>query len=167
MGSAPGLSLDRLRASFLAHAAAEAEHTVAAAAAERARRLDDARDAASRLVAEGRRTGEAAAGAETARTLLEARRRTRASLLAVRRELYDELRERALEQASALLDDAAFLTRLEGSARAQLGPAATTDAAAAGGIVACAGGRRVDYSLPALVDRCVAALGERVEELWR
>jgi hypothetical protein len=71
----------------------------------------------------------------------------------------------------ALRDDpgyAALVGALTELARHQLGPAATVSVdKEAGGVVARAGSRSVDYRLPVVADRCLAALGPELEALWR
>ena len=42
----------------------------------------------------------------------------------------------------------------------------TRDAPGAGGVFAPRGDRLVDYSLDALVERCLDGLGTKVERLW-
>lgn len=166
------MNIERLRASFLARAAEDAERTVTVAQEERRARLDEAQRRAAQIVASARAAGEADARAEAARTTATARRRARSVTLAARRDLYEELRRQALAAAAQLQTKPSYpelLQRLERAARADLGADAVVevDPGAGGGVVARDGSRIVDYSLPALVDRCVGALGERVEELWR
>ena len=163
------MNVDRLRSSFLAEAAEDAERTVAAAEEERRAQLEEAQRGAAELVAAARDAGEADARVEGARTIAAARRRARTITLAARLELSEELRRQAFAAAEQLRDKPSYielLRRLERAARADLGADVVVELDA-GGVVARAGSRIVDYSLPAIVDRCVAALGERVEELWR
>jgi hypothetical protein len=165
------VNVERLRASFLAQAAEDAERTIAAAEEERRARLTEARHEAAEIVASARAAGEADARLEAAATTAAARRRARSVALAARLELYEELRRQALAAAAQLQTKpsyAGWLQRLEEAARADLGADTVLELdRGRGGVVVRAGSRLVDYSLPALVDRCVGALRERVEELWR
>ena len=63
----------------------------------------------------------------------------------------------------------ALLERLARAARDQLGPDADVevDPPGLGGVIGRAGRTSVDYTLPALVDRSIAALGDELERLWR
>ena len=166
------MSVDRLRASFLAQAAEDAQRTVSRAREERRASLKEAQRRAAEIVTFARAAGETRARLDKARATAAARRRGRSITLAARLELYEELRVQALAAAARLRTDPSYaelLQRLERAARADLGKDAVVELAAggAGGIVARVGSRIVDYSLPALVDRCIAALGERAAELWR
>ncbi len=166
------MNLGRLRSSFLAAAAEDAERTVAAAEEEQRARLAATQRHAAEIVATARAAGEADARVEGARTIAAARRRARTVTLAARLELYEELRRQALAAAAQLRTKPSYiplLQRLERAARADLGADAVVelDVGEAGGVIARAGSRIVDYSLTALVARCVDALGERLEELWR
>ena len=166
------MNVERLHASFLARATEDAERTIAEAEDARRALLVDARRRAAEVVAAARAAGEADARLEAARTIGMARRRARAALLAARLALYEELRRQCLEAAAQLRTTPryrSFLERLERAAYADLGEQAVVelDVLGVGGVVARAGSRVVDYSLPALVDRCVGLLGERVAELWR
>ncbi|MGZ4400298.1 MAG: hypothetical protein ACXVYM_05450 [Gaiellaceae bacterium] len=166
------MNVERLRGSFLAQATEDAELTIAAAEDTRRAGLAAARQSVSEAVASARAAGETEAGLEAAQARAGARRRARSIILAARLELYQELRRQALKAAAEVPAKPAYtalLERLEGAARSELGADAVVerDPGGAGGVVARSGSRVVDYSLPALVDRCVAALGERIEELWR
>lgn len=166
------MNAERLRTSFLAQAAEDAERTIAAANDARRERLAEAKRRGAEIVASARAAGEIDARREAARIVGAARRRARSTTLAARLELYEGLRRRALEAAAELRTKpsyAGILERLERAARSDLGASAVVelDAGEAGGVVARAGSKLVDYSLSALVDRCIETLGERVEELWR
>ena len=166
------MSLDPLRAAFLAQATADADRILAQAAQEARGRVAAAGREAAAIVARARREGEAEAEREAARARTAAERNGRSLALEARREVCDAFREQARAAAQRLRDDPAYpalLDRLERAARAQLGDGAEVerDAAGVGGVRARRGGRAVDYSLAALVDRCVDALGPHIEELWR
>lgn len=166
------MNVERLRSSVLAQAAEEAERTIAAAKEKQSQRLAETERRGAEIVASARAAGEVDARLEAARSLAAARRRARSLTLAARLELYEALRREALEAAAVLRTEPSYprlLERLEQAARTDLGADAVVerDAGGIGGILAHAGGRLVDYSLPALVDRCIETLGARVEELWR
>jgi hypothetical protein len=167
------VNVDRLRATLLANASAEADATLAAGEgrvrAERERR----REESSRLQESARAEGETAGNLESARDLAVARSGARRLVLEARQAVYEDFRGRALADALALRADrkeyARLLDRLEAAARRSLGDDVEIerDPEDVGGIRARAGARSVDLTLPTLVDRCVADLGARVEELWR
>ena len=90
-------------------------------------------------------------------------------MLEARRDLWDELHRAAADRAGALVGTPAYdrlVERLRAAAVEQLGGSAHVEDAPAGGLVAASNGRRVDYSLPALVERALAQLAPRAEELW-
>jgi vacuolar-type H+-ATPase subunit E/Vma4 len=165
------VTLETLRSSFVAEALAEADRTRHTAHAERRARLDEARRQAREIVAEGRRSGERDAAVEVGQRCVRARRDARRMALAARAEVLEEFHRRAVEAAQALREGpgyAGLLDRLAAAARAQLGPAAQLeiDPPAGGGVVARAGTLLVDYTLPALAERCIAALGPDLQRLW-
>lgn len=133
--------------------AADAEHEVAAEVAQVAER----QAIASAAHAEQER---ARARADAHATMLRVREE-------VRRDLLDAVRSAAMQLRN---DDRypALLDHLEAMARDQLGAEARVqrDPTGAGGVVAVAGPRRVDYSLPALAERAVREHGDEVASLW-
>lgn len=166
------MNLDHLRASFLEQVGTEAEQAADDAERDHSSQLSDAHAEARRLVAEARKAGARDAAEEAARIDGAARRQARGHIFAARRELYEELLASALREAQSLRGDeryAALLERLISAARARLGPDAELDVdpAESGGVIARKGQRLVDYTLRALTERCIAALGPRAEELWR
>jgi hypothetical protein len=87
----------------------------------------------------------------------------------VRRDLYDELRRASRDAARALRDSSDYpeiLRRLTERAVAAMGPEAAMQESPDGGVVAVAGSRRLDLSLPVLAEREVDRLGSEVERLW-
>ncbi len=171
------MTLATYRAAVLAAAQRDADAISADAARAAAERTDAARAAADAAVAEARDEGTRVAEHAGARLRARARREAQRRVLESRRAAYDALRVQAL---AALAPGAApagggpssppavdaLSDRLRRAAAEQLGADARVDDAPGGGIVAEADGRRVDYSLPAVVDRCIDALGARVAELW-
>lgn len=165
------MNVDAVRTSLLATVAAESGQARAEARGESALRLAEARAQAHEIVSEARRLGELDAEAAVARRRVRAQRRARTLALEARRQVFDAFRREAVSAALELRasrEYGALLERLEEAARDQLGEGATIerDPPGSGGVVGRAGGRSVDYSLPALVDRCVAGLGDELQELW-
>jgi hypothetical protein len=166
------MNVEALRRVVLDQAAEEAARAVQAAERHRLESVAKARSGADSVVEGGRSAGEADGRAEAARQAVAARRRARSRLLAARRGLYEQLQRQSLAAAQEFRAQSAYpalVERLERAARAELGDDAVIelDPGGLGGLIARAGPRMVDYSLPALVGRCVEALGVSVEELWR
>ena len=85
----------------------------------------------------------------------------------IRRRFHLAVRAAALD----LEDDARYpdlIDMLEALARKQLGPAARIerDPGGLGGIAAADGSRRVDYTLPALAERALESVADKVALLW-
>ena len=166
------MNVDALRKVVLDQAAEEATRAVQSAKQRRLESVAEARRRADAVVAGGRTAGEADARAEAARHAVAARRRARSRVLAARRGLYEQLQRQSLAAAQELRAQPAYpelVERLERAAQTELGAGAVIelDPGGLGGLIARAGPRMVDYSLPVLVRRCVDALGPSVEELWR
>jgi hypothetical protein len=165
------MTLDAASEALLADASAVAERALAEADDEAERQLAQARAEGDSLLARARKQGEAEGRLESGRE--EARERTlaRMEVLAARREAYEELRRRARAAVLALRSEPAYeelLERLTKAARRDLGEQAEleVDPPQAGGVRASAEGRRVDYTLVALADRCVEGLGAGLKRLW-
>ena len=145
---------------IVARARAAADDTVAAAQQE----VDEA-------VAAARRRAAAAAAARARGALDRARRDHHTEILRAEAVLHDELAARVRYAVAQLPDDPRWptlLDRLEQLARDQLGEDAVTrrDPEPGRGVVAEAGGRRVDYGLDALATRAFAAIEHEVAESW-
>lgn len=142
-------------------------------AADRARGLLETAAAEARRREEGARAeGRRIADEEMDRELLQARRRANEAVQAARRRALDDLRAACVDAASALRASdryPALEDRLAREAREVLGDDCdlVRDPDDRGGVVATAGTRRLDLTLPALVDVVLADLGADVEELWR
>ncbi len=161
-----------LRTALLSAAEADAESLIVDASSRAAREISDAQAEVTALVDRARAEGEAAARREAVHVVGRARSEGRALVLAAQREVYDELHRRTLADVDGLRLEPAYghlLERLEGMARAQLGPNASVevDPPTIGGVRASSGPRRIDLTLPALADRCLTALGTELERLWR
>lgn len=155
---------------LLQQARADAEATVAAARSEDAVVLAAAEREAAAVLERAAADRAAVARSRRARRLIEAHRQGQSAVLAARREAYEELRRRALATAGVARDSPHYgelCERLAAAVRAQLGAEARLSEPPEGGVRGQAGNRSVDYSLPALVDRCLQCLGGELEELWR
>lgn len=164
------MNLEPVRMALLTQARAEADAQVSAARREADERRSSARAEADALLRRARDEREEAAAAARSRSLLRARREARAIVLRARQDAYDELRAAALAAAADLRvrpDYPRLRDRLAAAARERLGPEAEVTEPAGGGVLARAGDRLVDCSLPVLVQRRLAELGPDLEELWR
>lgn len=165
------MNLEPVRDALLAQARRDADQTRSAADRDAEAGVARAHDEADRLLAAARAEGEAEARAVAATELARARRQAREVVLSAQHAAY----QRALAEAERAASDLrhapgypALIAGLTGLAAAQLGPGA--DVAIddeAGGLVATVEGRSVDYRLPVIASRCVRALGDGVEILWR
>jgi vacuolar-type H+-ATPase subunit E/Vma4 len=165
------MTLEAARDSRLADAHAQADRIRAQADADAAARVADARRHADAVVESARAQGAAEGRLDARADEAGARVRARAVVLAARRDAYDEL-SRAARAAVVRLREAPeypeLLDRLADAARRELGAAAELDVDPpdAGGVRARAGSRRIDATLPALADRCIADLGPTLTRLW-
>ncbi|HSB37653.1 MAG TPA: hypothetical protein VLD13_01095 [Gaiellaceae bacterium] len=165
------VTVEPVRRSLLDSVRAETERLLAEADARASELLEQADAQGERLVAQARIEGEAAAALEGAQEQAHARRSARSAVLTARRTLHEELRREARAAAQKLRSGPAYpalLDRMEATARDQLGEdaAVTRNAPPSGGVLASRGDRLVDYSLDALVERCLNGLGAEVERLW-
>jgi hypothetical protein len=127
--------------------------------------LREARTEVAGWVADARRRGADDAALAVTATRAAADREAREVALAARRAAYDELLRQArsvARAAGAASDRRDGLVRL---ARAELGADADVRVSP-DGVVAEAGGRRVEWSFDELATRAVAELGTEVERLW-
>jgi hypothetical protein len=164
------MNLGSLRSALLARARAEAGSRLAAARSDADHQRSEARAEAAALLQQV--ATERDASTEAARRLgrVRARRQAQALVLRARRGAYDDLRATAMEAAARLRAGPRYQRlreRLAAAASDQLGAGAELSEPEGGGIVGLAGDRLVDYSLPTLVERCLAALGPDLEELWQ
>ncbi|WKX69014.1 V-type ATP synthase subunit E [Streptomyces sp. XD-27] len=162
-------SLEPVRAELLRRARADARELLGRADREATDLLRRAGAQAEAVLAEARRQGREE-GMRAARDVLaRARRTARAHELAARRDAYEELRRRTAERVRGLRGSPeypALLERLTRHARLLLGSGADVTEHPSGGVVAVAGGRRVDCTLDALAARALARLGAETEHLW-
>jgi vacuolar-type H+-ATPase subunit E/Vma4 len=165
------VKVEALRTSFLAAVSEDAERAVSDCRDECRARTLEAKRQADEVVGRARRAGESDSEGDVGQILVSSRRRAHARVLAAQREIYEQFRREALAAAFALQGTpqyGALLERLASSARDRLGDQAELqiDPPEHGGVIGRSGPRRVDYSLAALVDDCIAELGEEVETLW-
>jgi vacuolar-type H+-ATPase subunit E/Vma4 len=165
------VTLKAVRRALMDDADADAGRVLAAAREEAEAQVAAALHEARRMTGAARAEGDAEARTAAAIEQARVRRRAREAVLAARQAAVDRLRAAAREAAVRLRDDPRYpelLAGLERTARDQLGEGATVDVQPpTGGLVAAAGSRSVDYRLDSLADRCVDALGEEIEALWR
>jgi len=165
------VNLDVVRDALLADARRQAEDLLAAAEHAAMTVVAAARDEAERMMAGARSDGEAEARRVAAIEGARARRQFREQVLSARRAAYERLRVESRRTAIDLRHDPRYADLVDGLtrvARRQLGDeAAVRVDERAGGVVATAGSRSVDYRLDVVADRCVAALGDEIEALWR
>jgi vacuolar-type H+-ATPase subunit E/Vma4 len=163
--------LEPVRAELFADARDEAARIVSAAR----RDADELRAETERRcdveVAAATRHGDLVARAIAERTLARARNDARAKVLERQERARNALVASVHEAVLDLRHDPRYpdlLDVLEDMARHQLGPSARVDRdpISAGGVTATVGPRQVDYSLPALADRALDALGDEVIALW-
>lgn len=165
-------ALTPVSAALLSLAESEAESILARAAEEARAVVDQARRQAEAVMTEARAGAERAAAKETSVARGTARRRAHELVMSARAHAYQELRRRSEADVAALAlrtDYEAVVAALSASARALLGDSAqiTVDGGGEPGVVATNGARSVDLRLVTLVDRGLAELGPRVEELWQ
>ncbi len=158
-----------VREALLARARADAERLLAEGDAEADAIIARAHAEADAIRAGARAQGEADAAAVLGAERARARRQARAVVLAAQHESYEGLRARAVEQVATLRGDPGYATwcdRLRKEVRAALGPDAAVSEHPEGGVRGEATGRRVEYTLVALAERALDALGPDVEGLW-
>jgi vacuolar-type H+-ATPase subunit E/Vma4 len=162
-------ALEPVRTELIRAARADAEALLARADREAADLLDGARAEAQTILDEARRQGEADGAAAGRGELARARRAARGRELSVRTEVYEELRRRATARVRELRHSAGYpsaLDRLSRRAQWLLGADTEVTEHPGGGVVAHAGGRRVDFTLDALAVRALDRIGAETETLW-
>lgn len=158
-----------VREALLARARADAERLLADVDAEGAAIIARAQAEADAIRAEARAEGEADAAAVLVAERARVRRQARAVVLAAQRQSYEGMRARAVEQVATLRGDPGYGRWCDGlrdEVRAALGPEAVVSEHPEGGVLGESSGRRVAYTLVALAERAVDALGTDVEGLW-
>lgn len=165
------MSIDAARDALLVDARRSAEQVLAEADAEAAEVLERAHRTGDELISAARARGRADGRIEASREEAHAHALARFEVLGAQRELYDELRSRVSAAVLELRSEPGYpelLERLAAAARRDLGEDAELeiDPPDVGGVRGRAGSRAVDYTLPALAERCLEALGPRMRQLW-
>lgn len=165
------VTLEPLRAALLASAREQAAGVLADAEAAVEAELAAARADADALVERARADARQRADLEHRHVVAARRREAQARVLRARREAREALHDEVLRAAGSLRDDPAYavlLDRLEDDARARLGPGAAIerDPPGLGGVIARAGRRVIDATLPVLAERELDGLGEEIDALW-
>ena len=166
------MNVQPLRTALLSLAEADAERALAEADDRAAAEIGRSERAADAVVERARAEGEAAAEREAGRVRAEARTEGRALVLGARRDVYEQLVAESQAAALALRNDQAYpalLDRLTDTVRERLGAEVELelDPPGRGGVIGRRGRRRIDYSLPVLVDSCLERFAPKLEELWR
>jgi vacuolar-type H+-ATPase subunit E/Vma4 len=172
MTAEPATAFDALDDTLRRSVAQHVEATVAGARRDANALLQQAQRDAEELTRRAREEGEAAADAVFARERATSRRDSSTTVLDSKRAALLEVQAGVCDAVLGLRtapDYARLLDGLAARARAQLGPDAqiVRDPKDVGGVIAEEGVRRVDYTLPALADRALAELGEKLEGMWR
>lgn len=165
------MNLDAVRDALITEARRDAGSVTGDAQAAADARIAAARGAVADRLAQARATAAAEADAQMAIDRAAVRRRAR------RKVLESECRARSslIEAAISGLDERrgtdsydAFVGALARDAAVLLGPDADiVRDPPGGGVIATSGARRIDYTIPSVVERVVGGLGSEVEELWR
>lgn len=170
MGVTAGVSLDPVREALLAQAEAEAERVVGQAEDRAAAQVAQAEEQKAALVLRARAEGEAAAELEAASELTQARRTARTLILEAKRAVYDDVRRESQAAVQRLRSEPRYVElveRLAARAREELGPEVELELDLPdGGIIGRVENRRVDHTLPTLVERCLAEHACELERLW-
>lgn len=152
-------ALAPLREALLADARAAASAILGEAEERAAALVAAAEEEAAGIRVAAVAAGEEAARSEVALRSARVRRQAHEEVLTAQEELRLELRRRVRQGAAGLRADARYpvlLERLRERARAALGPEAVLTEAPEGGLVAEAGSRRLDLTLPTLADAALA-----------
>jgi vacuolar-type H+-ATPase subunit E/Vma4 len=132
--------------------------------------LADAQRRGEAILESAREEGAAAARRSGTRLLADARREARERILRAQRGVYEQVRSLAHDQLDRLGGAPAakeLNTRLATFAHDRLGPKATVQDSKSGiGVVAAQGRRRLDLSCEVLVQRELAEMAPRIEDLW-
>ena len=162
-------TLTPLRESMLAVARTSAADILNDARERAQAVLDAAQLEADKIRAAAAADGEAAARSEATMRSARVRRQAHEAVLIQRNALRLQLQEQVREAAIALQTDPRYpmlLARLTERSHAVLGPKATVTESPGGGIIAEAGSRRVDLSLPTLAADMLDRMTPEVDGLW-
>jgi hypothetical protein len=161
----PQQALEPVRAALLARARRRADQLRSEADDAARQLLAAARDAGDQLRNAARTQGEADARVAVRVAQARARQRARGIVLAAQREVYEELRRRAIAAVGTELARPAARARLAATLHGRLGPGAElTDTGGGGMTAATSDGRLVTATPEELVDRALAVID--LEQLW-
>lgn len=165
------MTLDTVRQALIAEARADAAELTGRARAHADDRVEAARADVAEQVRQARIAAEADAEEQLGVERAAVRRQARRQVLQARRRARDSLVDAVVAALEAKRGTPAydgFVDRLTEEAAAQLGSdARVQEEPPAGGVIATSDRRRVDYTIPTIVERVVDALGPEVEDLWR
>ncbi|MDJ0348014.1 hypothetical protein [Cryobacterium sp. PH29-G1] len=131
--------------------------------------VDAAQLKAATILAAATADGEAAAQSESRMRSARVRRQAHEAVLTTRNALRLQLQGQVRESALALRTDERYptlLDRLTERSRMLLGPDTTVTESPDGGVIAEAGSRRVDFSLPTLAAGTLDRMAPEVDGLW-
>jgi hypothetical protein len=164
------MSLEPVRIALLAEAESEAERRAGRADEQAAAQVRQAEEQKAALILRARTEGEAAAALEAASELAQARRRARQLVLEAQRAVYDDVRREAHATAQRLRSEERYrdvLDRLAARVGEELGADAEIERDPPdGGVIGRLDNRRVDHTLPAVVERWLARHAIDLERLW-
>lgn len=163
--------LEPARRALLADADDEAERIVSEASRTAADIIGTAERECETQLDQVRRRRDRSTEAYVEQMLTTARSDAHEAVLRAREASRRRLIDAIHQSVMALPDDpryGALLDHLEELARRQLGVDAVIDRdpRPGGGIIAVSGSRRVDYTLPALADRALEGLADKIVQLW-
>ncbi len=147
-------ALAPLRNALLARARVDAAACIARTLSETTTELDAARDAAEKSALEARQCGEAEAATAVAIDDAMVRRQVHAVLLAARRSVYEQLRQRTQNDVRQLHGEPVYRDlrdAMTNAGRSLIGPDATVRDVGDGCVIEAAG-RRVEVTLGSLAD---------------
>ena len=162
-------ALAPLRQRLLADARETASGILAAARDQAQATTTTAEVEAARIRAAAAAAGEEAARSEAALRSARVRRQAHQAVLESRNALHEKVRRRVRESAVALTADPrypAVLERLHARAVQVLGPDVIVTEGPGGGLVAVAGSRSLDLTLPARAEAVLEAMAPEVSGLW-
>ncbi|HEY8281869.1 MAG TPA: hypothetical protein VIG28_05255 [Leifsonia sp.] len=162
-------ALSPTRAALAAAARVQIEARRRAAEAEADEVLDAANHERVRMLEAAETAGASQAIAEAALRSARARRTADEEVLAQREAIRTELAERVRITAMSMTADPRYpklLEQLTARARDVLGPRVEVTVRPEGGVMATAGTRTLDLTLPALAARQLAAMNTELESLW-
>ncbi|ALO67313.1 hypothetical protein AS189_13410 [Arthrobacter alpinus] len=161
-------ALAPLRQALRTNAEEQAADIRHGASLEAAGLLASAREQAAQILARATREGEDSARSQAALRSSRVRREAQELVLAQRSAVLAELRRQLRARVSALRDDPrypALVAGLTEHCRTLLGPSARVSESPDGGVIAEAGTRRLDLSLPVLAELALESMPEE-SELW-